>query len=94
MCEPREKSQRVRGREREAGCEEMRGTSKRERVAMPPLARRAVEMLKSSRARVEDTIVGGGERGRFVRYVWARRRRAPIGSGKVRFICTSEFSRI
>lgn len=48
----------MRGREREAGCEEIMGTSKRERVAMPPDARRAVDMLKSSRARVDD-MVGG-----------------------------------
>lgn len=61
MCEPREKSQRVRGRAREAGCDEMRGTSKRERVAMPPEARRAVEMLKSSRARIEEDMVCGFE---------------------------------
>jgi hypothetical protein len=59
MCEPRLKSQRVKGRAREAGCEEMRGTSKRERVAMPPEARKAVDMLRIWRAfvDVEDAIL-------------------------------------
>lgn len=46
MCEPRLKSQRVMGRERDAGWDLRRGSSKRERVAMPPDARRAVEILR------------------------------------------------
>jgi hypothetical protein len=53
MWLPREKSQRVMGRAREAGWDFMMGTSKRERVAMPPDARRAVLMLKSCRAWVD-----------------------------------------
>lgn len=56
MCEPREKSQRVRGREREAGCDFRMGTSKRERVDMPPALRRAVETLRAWRAVVEDIV--------------------------------------
>jgi hypothetical protein len=58
MWLPREKSQRVMGRAREAGWDFMMGTSKSERVAMPPLARRAVLMLKSWRAWVEDMLMG------------------------------------
>lgn len=50
MWDPREKSQRVRGRAREAGWEDIMGTSKRERVDMPPAPRRAVDMLKTWRA--------------------------------------------
>ena len=45
MCEPRLKSQRIIGRERDAGWDLRNGMSKRERVAMPPDARRAVVML-------------------------------------------------
>ena len=47
MCDPRLKSQRVGGRDREAGCDWREGTSKRERVAMPPEATRAMEMLRT-----------------------------------------------
>jgi hypothetical protein len=46
MWEPREKSQRVMGRARDAGWDFMMGTSNRERVAMPPEAMKAVDMLK------------------------------------------------
>ena len=46
MCEPRLKSQRIEGREREEGWDWSSGTSKRVRVAMPPEAIRAVEMLR------------------------------------------------
>jgi hypothetical protein len=46
MWDPRLKSQRVMGSEREAGCDCSSGTSKSERVAMPPDARRAVDMLR------------------------------------------------
>lgn len=45
MCEPRLNSQRIEGRERDAGCDFSSGTSKRLRVAMPPEARREVVML-------------------------------------------------
>lgn len=56
MCEPREKSQRVSGRERDAGWDFSKGTEKREREAMPPEARRALDMLKIWRARVEAIV--------------------------------------
>jgi hypothetical protein len=56
MCEPREKSQRVIGRAREAGCEDIMGTSKSDRVAMPPEAIKAVEMLMTWMAWVEDMV--------------------------------------
>ena len=52
MCEPRLKSQRVEGREREAGWDWSSGTSKRDRVAMPPEATRATEMLRTCTAAV------------------------------------------
>lgn len=55
-CEPRLKSQRVRGREREAGWERRRGASKRVSVAMPPEERRAVDMLVIWRACVVDMV--------------------------------------
>lgn len=54
MCEPRLKSQRVMGRAREAGWEEIMGTSKMERVAMLPEARRAVVMERIWIAGEED----------------------------------------
>lgn len=44
MCEPRLKSQRMEGRERDADWDLRRGTSKRERVAIPPAASREVEI--------------------------------------------------
>ena len=47
MCDPRLKSQRVEGRDRDAGWDWREGTSKRERVAMPPEATRAMEMLRT-----------------------------------------------
>lgn len=47
MCEPRLNSQRMLGRERDAGWDCSWGMSNRVRVAMPPEARRAVEMLRS-----------------------------------------------
>ena len=46
-CEPRLKSQRIWGREREAGWDWRVGMSKRERLAMPPEAIKAVEMLSA-----------------------------------------------
>ena len=46
MCEPREKSQRIIGRERDAGCDRIMGMSKRDNAAMPPEAINAVDMLK------------------------------------------------
>lgn len=46
MCEPQLKSQRVMGRDRDAGWDWSSGMSKRVRLAMPPEAIRAVEMLK------------------------------------------------
>lgn len=60
MCEPRLKSQRVMGRAREAGWEEMMGTSKMERVAMLPDARRAVVMERIWIAGEEDDMVSEG----------------------------------
>ena len=56
MCEPREKSQRVSGRDRDAGWDFSRGTEKRDSEAMPPEARRAVDMLRICRARVEAIV--------------------------------------
>ena len=56
MCEPRLKRQRIRGSEREAGCDWRAGMSKRERLAMPPEAIRAVEMLRVW-MRVVDGVV-------------------------------------
>lgn len=44
-CEPRLKSQRVSGSERDAGWDCSSGMSNRERVAMPPDARSAVDIL-------------------------------------------------
>lgn len=72
MWEPRLKSQRVKGREREAGREVRRGVSKRERVAMAPEERREVVMLVV-RMRVLRDIVGGVGvyvAGRFVMGFW------------------------
>jgi hypothetical protein len=46
MCEPREKSQRVMGKARDAGWDLMMGTSNKDSVAMPPDAMNAVDMLK------------------------------------------------
>jgi hypothetical protein len=45
-CDPRLKSQRSWGREREAGCERRRGMEKAERAAMPPEVRRAVVRVR------------------------------------------------
>jgi hypothetical protein len=53
MCEPRENSQRVIGKARDAGWDDMMGTSKRDNVAIPPEARKAVDMLKIWRACVD-----------------------------------------
>lgn len=50
VWEPRLKSQRSEGREREAGCERRIGMSKPERAAIPPLVKRAVGMVRSWRA--------------------------------------------
>lgn len=61
ICEPRLKSQRVMGRERDAGWDWRRGTSKMERVAMPPAARRAVLMLTTWRNWVVDILGDGVE---------------------------------
>ena len=57
IWEPREKSQRVIGKERDAGCDLMIGTSKSESVAMPPDATKAVDMLNICRAWVEDIMI-------------------------------------
>lgn len=46
ICEPREKSQRIMGRERDAGSDRMIGMSKRDNAAMPPEATNAVDMLR------------------------------------------------
>ena len=46
MWDPREKSHRIIGNEREAGCDCNRGISKKERDAIPPDAMSAVVMLK------------------------------------------------
>ena len=56
-CEPRLKSQRSMGSERDAGWERMRGTSNAERAAMPPAVKRAVEMVKISTACVVDIVI-------------------------------------
>jgi len=60
MCDPREKSQRIEGSERDAGCDCSSGVSKRDREAMPPEAIKAVEMLRSCAAvvavDVEDMV--------------------------------------
>lgn len=71
MCEPRLKSQRVEGRERDAGCDLRRGMSKRERVAIPPAARREVEIeiVLMIVVVVEDILVGSRGCGGFVRNV-------------------------
>lgn len=60
MWEPRLKSQRMEGREREAGWDWRMGTSKRLRVAMPPAARREREMEEAWRIVVMVDIVTGG----------------------------------
>lgn len=52
MCEPRLKSQRIWGRERDAGWDWSSGMSKSVMVAMAPEARRAVEMLRVLMKRV------------------------------------------
>ena len=45
MCEPLLKSQRMEGRERDAGWDFSSGISKRDSAAMPPPARREMVML-------------------------------------------------
>jgi hypothetical protein len=45
ICEPLLKSQRVDGRERDAGCAWSSGMSKRDKLAMPPDAKSDVTML-------------------------------------------------
>jgi hypothetical protein len=57
MWEPREKSQRIMGSERDAGCDFRRGISKRERDAMPPDAMRAVEILSIWMVCVADIVM-------------------------------------
>lgn len=57
MCEPRLKSHLVDGRECEAGWDCRMGTSKRVRVAMPPAARRAVDMEAVWRVAVRVDIL-------------------------------------
>ena len=57
-CEPREKYQRMRGREREAGWEASMGMSKREEEAMPPEATRETGMLR--RCAGERVVMLGG----------------------------------
>ena len=58
MWDPREKSQRTMGRERDAGCDFRMGMSKREKEAIPPEAMRAVVMLRTSSMWVV-MVVGG-----------------------------------
>jgi hypothetical protein len=77
MCEPREKSQRVSGRERDAGWDLSMGMEKSEREAMPPEARRAVDMLRIWTACVEEVdMLAVGGRGNqedwtgLCNYVW------------------------
>ena len=55
-CEPREKSQRVMGRERDAGWDFNIGTSKKVRVAMPPDAMNAVAVLRICMVVVADMV--------------------------------------
>jgi hypothetical protein len=57
VCEPRLNSHLSMGRERDAGCERMRGMSKAERAAMPPDVKSAVEMVRIWIARVADILV-------------------------------------
>jgi hypothetical protein len=59
MWEPREKSQRREGSERDAGWDCSSGISKRERVRMPPEARRAIELLAICRDVVNGDMMGG-----------------------------------
>lgn len=61
MCDPRLKSQRMEGREREAGWLLRRGMSKRDCVAMPPEASNAVEMLRIWTTCVADILVTGSD---------------------------------
>jgi hypothetical protein len=56
MCDPRLNSQRVEGRDRDAGCDWSIGTEKRDRVAMPPDAMSDVVMLNSWMSAVEDMV--------------------------------------
>lgn len=57
MCDPRLKSQRIDGREREAGWDWSSGMSKRDRDAMPPEQRREVAMLTVLIESVVDPIM-------------------------------------
>ena len=56
MWEPLLKSQRVDGRERDAGWDWSSGVSKRERAAMAPEVRRETEMLAVLTAVVREAI--------------------------------------
>lgn len=57
MCDPRLKSQRMEGRERDAAWDLSKGMSKSDSVAMPPEAKSAVEMLRTWRVVVVVDIV-------------------------------------
>lgn len=56
MWEPREKSQRTMGRERDAGWDFSMGMEKREKADMPPEAIRAADMLSIWRACSADIL--------------------------------------
>ena len=58
VWEPLEKSQRIIGRDRDAGCDCNIGTSKRDNAAMPPDANSAVDMLKICMVWVADILDG------------------------------------
>ena len=61
MCEPRLKSHRTLGSDRDAGCAWSSGTSKRDSAAIPPDATREQEMLRAWVAlNVEDIVVLDG----------------------------------
>lgn len=69
ICEPRLKSHRVEGRDREAGWDCKMGTSKRVRVAIPPAARRAVDMEIVWRMGVNVDIMHGEREFNLLVYV-------------------------
>ncbi len=56
VWEPREKSHRIMGRERDADCDCNMGMSKRDNAAMPPDANSAVDMLKICTVCVADML--------------------------------------
>lgn len=68
VCDPRLKSQRRLGSEREAGWERRRGMLKAERLAIPPAVKRAVDMLMIWTIWAVD-MMGGGRYDDFLGYV-------------------------